>query len=110
MQADDNGFPLISVDREGLKYWIYFYGCDNPQGCLEIYFQASFDIEEPLTPEWVNDWNLQCVAGRADVNEAGDTALSYFLTTTGGLPRDKFTGVMDVWNMTLDGFLQDIGW
>jgi hypothetical protein len=36
--------------------------------------------------------------------------LSYFLTTTGGLPRDNFTGVMDVWNMTLDGFLQDIGW
>ena len=110
LQTDENGFPLIAVDREGLKYWVYFYGCDNPEGCLDIQFYSNFDVEQPLTPQWANDWNIQWVAGRADVNPEGDPALSYFVTTTGGLSQDNFMGVMQVWDMTLNGFLQDIGW
>lgn len=110
LQTDDSGFPMIAVDRDGLKYWVYFYGCDNPGGCLDIQFYSSFDLAEPLTPEWANDWNIQWVAGRADVNEEGDPALSYFVTTKGGLSQANFRGVLEVWNTTLDGFLEDIGW
>lgn len=110
LQTDDSGFPLIAADRDGLKYWVYFYGCDGPEGCLDIQFYSSFDVEQPLTPEWANAWNTQWVAGRADVSKGGDPALSYFVTTSGGLSQENFEGVLAVWDMTLDGFLQDIGW
>lgn len=110
MDTNDNGSPLIAVDRDGIKYWVYFYGCENAAGCLDLQFYSSFDLETPLTPDWANQWNYDWVAGRVALDDQGDPALSYFVTTAGGLSQENFAGVMDVWNLTLDGFLADIGW
>ena len=110
LETAEAGNPLIAVERDGIKYWVNFYGCDNPDGCLDLQFYSSFDLEPGFDANWANDWNYSWVAGRADVNEQGDPALSYFVTTIGGLSQENFDGVMEVWNMTLDGFLEDIGW
>ena len=50
---------MISVDRDGLKYWANFCGCDNPKGFLGVQFYSSFELETPLTPECANDSNVQ---------------------------------------------------
>ena len=44
------------------------------------------------------------------MNETGHSALSYVVTTTGGTSQDGSNGVLDVWSMTSDGYLEDIGW
>ena len=32
------------------------------------------------------------------------------VTTAGGLSPETFTGVLEVWDLTLDSFMQDIGY
>lgn len=110
LQPREDGTTAIAVERGGIRYYVNFYGCDNPTGCLDLQFTASFDMEPPLTAEWANDWNYNWVAGRADVDPNGDPTLSYFVTTAGGLSEETFTGVLEVWDITLDGFMQDIGY
>jgi hypothetical protein len=110
LEANAHGQPFITVDREGVRYWVYFYACETEQGCLDLQFYTKFDLQATLDAQWANDWNYQWVAGRVEVDEQGDPGLSYFVTTMGGLTPENFNGVMDVWSSVLDGFMQDIDW
>lgn len=111
LEQDEEGFPLIRVDRDGIRYTVHFYGCaEERAGCRDLQFRTSFDVDPGFDAAWANDWNRQWVAGRVDVNAEGDPFLSYFVTTAGGLSPATFRGVMDIWSSTLDGLMEDINW
>jgi hypothetical protein len=110
LDSNAQGQPFITVERDGVRYWVYFYACDGADGCLDLQFFTTFDVQPALDAQWANDWNYQWAAGRVEVDERGDPGLSYFVTTMGGLSPENFTGVMDVWTAVLDGFMEDIDW
>jgi hypothetical protein len=110
LSTDSEGQPQVDVEREGINYTVYFYSCENESGCLDLQFYSGFNVDQPMTAEWANDWNLQWIVGRAEVTQEGDPAISYFVTTQGGLSSESFEGVMQVWDMSLTQFIQDIGW
>lgn len=111
LEHDSEGYPIIHVTRAGINYAVYFYGCDgNPADCRDLQFSSGFDVEPALTDAWANAWNRQWVAGRAEIDEEGDPRLTYFVTTGSGLPEEHFQEIMQVWDVTLDGFMEDIGW
>lgn len=110
LETDEEGQSFITAERGGVKYWVNFTACGGAEGCLDLQFYTSFDVEPGYDAVWANDWNSQWVVGRVVVNETGDPGLSYFVTTMGGLSQETFMGNMDVWNEVLDGLLADIGW
>ncbi|TIW01072.1 MAG: hypothetical protein E5V77_08960, partial [Mesorhizobium sp.] len=40
MGKDDNGDPMISGRVEGVKYLIYFYGCEDHENCKSLQFST----------------------------------------------------------------------
>ncbi|MDG4876521.1 hypothetical protein P9273_15605 [Mesorhizobium sp. WSM4935] len=57
MDRDDNGDPMISGRIEGVKYVIYFYGCENHENCKSLQFSTGYT--DPLTAEQANAWNAK---------------------------------------------------
>ncbi|SFP02802.1 Putative sensory transduction regulator [Mesorhizobium sp. NFR06] len=55
MGKDDNGDPMISGRIEGVKYVIYFYGCENHANCKSLQFSTGYT--DPLSAEQANAWN-----------------------------------------------------
>ncbi|WP_217573637.1 YbjN domain-containing protein [Mesorhizobium sp. GbtcB19] len=55
MEKDDNGDPMISGRVEGVKYVIYFYGCENHENCKSLQFSTGYT--DPLTADQANAWN-----------------------------------------------------
>ncbi len=55
MGSDDNGDPMISGRIEGVKYMIYFYGCENHDNCKSLQFSTGYT--DPLTADQANAWN-----------------------------------------------------
>jgi hypothetical protein len=55
MDKDDGGDPMISGRLEGVKYVIYFYGCENHENCKSLQFSAGYT--DPFTEEQANAWN-----------------------------------------------------
>jgi putative sensory transduction regulator len=55
LQKDDDGDPMISGRIEGMKYVIYFYGCENHAACKSIQFSSGYS--DPFTVEQANEWN-----------------------------------------------------
>ncbi|WP_164772115.1 YbjN domain-containing protein [Mesorhizobium sp. M2C.T.Ca.TU.002.02.1.1] len=57
MDKDDNGDPMISGRIEGVKYVIYFYGCENHENCKSLQFSTGYS--DPLTADQANAWNAR---------------------------------------------------
>ncbi|WP_181178129.1 YbjN domain-containing protein [Mesorhizobium sp. B4-1-3] len=57
MGKDDNGDPMISGRIEGVRYVIYFYGCEDHENCKSLQFSTGYT--DPLTAEQANAWNAR---------------------------------------------------
>ncbi|ESX96247.1 hypothetical protein X754_01320 [Mesorhizobium sp. LNJC403B00] len=55
MDKDDGGDPMISGRLQGMKYVIYFYGCENHEKCKSIQFSSGYT--DPFTADQANEWN-----------------------------------------------------
>ncbi|TGP56862.1 YbjN domain-containing protein [bacterium M00.F.Ca.ET.230.01.1.1] len=55
MDSDDNGDPMIAGRIEGVKYLIYFYGCEDHANCKSLQFSTGYT--DPLSADQANAWN-----------------------------------------------------
>lgn len=109
-ERQENGAPIVNGAVNGLTYGAYFQTCENGLHCQDILFSASFDLETPLTLDFVNDWNFRRTFGALTVNDEGDAFVSYYVITEGGLSRQNFDVVVAAWTSVMEDFAADIGW
>ncbi|TPM35058.1 YbjN domain-containing protein [Mesorhizobium sp. B2-3-4] len=55
LDKDDGGDPMVSGRLQGMKYVIYFYGCENHEKCKSMQFSSGYT--DPFTAEQANEWN-----------------------------------------------------
>lgn len=111
LETGDDGVPFITVNMDGINYYVDFYGCtDQGTGCEDIQFNASFEMDKPLTAQFANQWNRDWAVGRVYVNDAGNPTLTYYVPLLGGVPDQTFTNTLDQWTGVLNQFLGDIDW
>lgn len=56
MDKDDGGDPMISGRLQGMKYVVYFYGCENHhEKCKSIQFSSGYT--DAFTVDQANEWN-----------------------------------------------------
>ena len=53
---DSDGDPKIESRIEGIRFSIWFYGCEDAP-CTSLEFRAGFDLDTPLSAAKVNEWN-----------------------------------------------------
>lgn len=46
---------MVSGRLQGMKYVIYFYGCENHEKCKSIQFSSGYT--NPFTADQANEWN-----------------------------------------------------
>jgi hypothetical protein len=55
LEKDDGGDPMVSGRLQGMKYVIYFYGCDNHEKCKSLQFSSGYT--DAFTADQANEWN-----------------------------------------------------
>jgi hypothetical protein len=55
LDKDDGGDPMVSGRLEGMKYVIYFYGCENHEKCKSLQFSSGYT--DAFTVDQANEWN-----------------------------------------------------
>jgi hypothetical protein len=108
--TEPGGDPIIDARSGDIKYTVYFMNCQEGRDCYDLQLQSSFDVDQPLTPEWANEWNKAWAFGRAWVDENGDPSLSLTIHSAGGLSPADLENTLALWDSVLGGFIQDIGW
>ena len=99
--VDNDGDPLIESAAAGYNFDTYFYGCVETKACSSLRFRVSFTKEPENTPELANKWNAGMRFSQMYVTNDGQLAVSWDVTTIGGLGKKNFGDVLGTWEMVL---------
>lgn len=100
-KSDTTGNPKIDSAANGYNYSIYFYECEEGKKCASLQFLVTFEDDGANTLDLANRWNNNKRFLQMSVNDDKSLALSYDVTTLGGLNQTNFADVIDWWAMML---------
>ena len=94
MEKDDNGDPMISGRVEGVKYLIYFYGCEDHENCKSLQFSTGYT--DPLTAEQANAWNAKYRWVKAYSGDGSNFKMD--VSFAGGITKANLEEQFSNWN------------
>jgi hypothetical protein len=94
LEKDDSGDPMISGRLEGVKYVIYFYGCENHEKCKSLQF--SFGYTDPFTVEQANEWNKKYRWIKAYAGDGSNFKMD--VSFIGGITKANFEEQFSTWD------------
>ena len=100
-KSESTGNPMITSAASGYDFRVYFYECEDGKNCASLHFSTSFADDGKNTPELANLWNRERRFSQMAVDEDGSLALTYDVTTYGGLTQLNFADVVDWWQTML---------
>ena len=111
LSKDAKGDPLISSSVGGSQFHIVFYGCSERRHnkCKVLLFKVGYDQEDGTSLDIINEWNATKVFGRAYMDEERDPWLEMPLVMDGGVTKEQFENVLDVWESIVGDFEMLIG-
>jgi len=100
MDKDDGGDPMISGRLQGVKYVIYFYGCENHEKCKSLQFSSGYT--DPFTADQANEWNRKYRWVKAYAGDGSNFKMD--VSFAGGITRDHLEEQFSNW----DSMMSDI--
>ncbi|MBZ9819590.1 YbjN domain-containing protein [Mesorhizobium sp. CA4] len=94
MGRDDNGDPMISGRVEGVKYVIYFYGCEDHENCKSLQFSTGYT--DPLTADQANAWNAKYRWVKAYSGDGSNFKMD--VSFAGGITKANLEEQFSNWN------------
>lgn len=101
MSTTNSGAPLLTGEMDGLKYGIFFSGCDaRGENCEDMRLVSYWD-ESPV--QALNTWNRTKYVGRAYLDGEG-TTLDLWVNLLGGLSTQQIVDVLEWWDVAVNDF------
>jgi hypothetical protein len=90
--------PQITSAANGYNFDIYFEGCKEGEACNSLSFWISFTKDPTNSADLANEWNASKRFSTMSFDKSdGSLAISYDVTTVGGLNQENFADVIDWW-------------
>jgi hypothetical protein len=107
LEKDDTGDPKISGRIEGVKYGIYFYGCEAGASCTEIQFAAGWsDTKVPMAE--INEWNRTKRFGKAYLDKENDPILEAPVNLKNGVSVKNLESTFEWWGAIVKVFENEV--
>jgi hypothetical protein len=107
LEKDSGGDPKIAGRIEGVKYGIYFYGCEAGKSCTDIQFAAGWsDVKVSL--EKINEWNRGKRFGKAYLDKVNDPMLELSVNINHGVSVKNLEDSFEWWKAIVNGFQQEV--
>lgn len=100
LDKDSDGNPMISGRLEGVKYTIYFYGCDKGANCRSIQFSTGYT--DAFTDAKANEWNVKYRWVKAYEQDGSNFRMD--VDFKGGITRANVDANFETW----DSFISTI--
>jgi hypothetical protein len=110
LASDNMGDPLIRSAASGLKYGIYFYGCEDHKDCTTIQFYLSLDMDRPIPLTVLNDWNRNKRFATAAMDDDNLPYIKMDINLDfGGITLPAFADNLELWKRVMTQFADHIG-
>ncbi|TGQ63660.1 YbjN domain-containing protein [Mesorhizobium sp. M00.F.Ca.ET.186.01.1.1] len=94
MDKDDGGDPMVSGRLQGMKYVIYFYGCEDHEKCKSIQFSSGYT--DAFTAEQANEWNKKYRWVKAFSGDGSNFKMD--VSFAGGITKANLEGQFTNWD------------
>lgn len=101
LDKDSTGDPTIESAASGYNFDVMFYGCKAGKDCTSLQFRSGWKADDAHTPAYANKWNAVKRFAQMSVKDDKTMALSYDVTTAGGMNQANFADVIDWWQVML---------
>ena len=108
--VDDEGDPKVTSMAEGVKFTVFFYGCNHTPRCSSLTFQAGFHIEGGLTAEKMNGWNRDKRFLKGWLDKTNDPYGEMDVDAGEGFTTESLANYVDTWDSSLAEFKTYIGY
>jgi hypothetical protein len=108
--VDDEGDPKVTSMAEGVKFTVFFYGCNHTPHCNSLTFQAGFHIEGGLTAEKMNEWNRDKRFLKAWLDKTNDPYGEMDIDAGDGVTTEGLANYVDNWDSAMAEFKTFIGY
>jgi hypothetical protein len=108
--ADNFHEPLIESHAGKIKFYVYFYDCDQARRCSNIQFRAGFATHGGLTLAQINDWSTRWRFGRLYLDPEGDAILDMDVDVARGVTAEQLRGQVERWLGTMEDAERFLGW
>jgi len=98
---EKSGDPMINSAAAGYKFALHFNDCEQSKACKSLSFVLIFKDDGKNTAQLANAWNRKKRFTQMAANTNGSLAVSYDVTTLGGLTPANFADVVDWWQSML---------
>lgn len=100
IDKDSTGDPMVTGRLQGMKYVIYFYGCEEGAKCKSIQFSAGYT--DPFTAAQANEWNKKFRWIKAYEGEGSNFKMD--VSFIGGITKANLEQQFSTW----DSLISDI--
>ncbi|SFI90293.1 YbjN domain-containing protein [Celeribacter neptunius] len=101
--TDGEGDPMFRGRMSGIRYALYFYGCEDHANCNNGTFVAYFDGEDYSTDaDVINEYNNTYRFGKASVDQDGDLEINFSFAFKGGVSREALDDTFDWWQVIME--------
>ncbi|TYL49415.1 YbjN domain-containing protein [Marinomonas sp. IMCC 4694] len=107
LETDSQGDPKISGRIDGVRYGIYFYGCNGGANCNDVQFATGWSGEN-VSLDDINEWNRTQRYGKAYLDGDGDPRLELVVNTAYGVTAKNFGDTLDWWSKVMKKFNQSV--
>ena len=108
--ADNFHEPLIESHAGKIRFYVYFYDCDEARRCSNIQFRAGFSTHGGLTLVRINDWSTRWRFGRLYLDPEGDAILDMDVDVARGVTPEQLRVQLDRWLATIQDAVGFLGW
>jgi len=108
--ADNFHEPLIESHAGKIKFYVYFYDCDQARRCGNIQFRAGFATRGSLTLVRINDWSTRWRFGRLYLDPQGDAILDMDVDVARGVTAEQLRVQVERWLATMTDAQRFLGW
>lgn len=108
--VDDDGDPKVTSAAEGVKFTVFFYGCEHTSHCTSLTFQSGFHIEGGLTAEKMNAWNRDKRFLKGWLDKTNDPFGEMDVDAHDGFTSEALSSYIDTWDSYIGEFKTFIGY
>ena len=111
LTKDQDGDPEIDSRVSKSEFHVLFFGCENNKNCTSIELRAAYDLKDPLSASFINEWNRDKRFTRAYIDDEGDPFIEMDLNLAfDGDGEKNFEDTLDWWRVSLETFEEFIDW
>lgn len=110
MDSQPGEDPVLMGKLDGSEYYVYFYGCDNGDGCDSIQFSSGYNLNDGMTYQAANEWNMGKRFAKVYLDDEMDPWLEMDVNLDGGVTRENLEDTMDYWRLLMNAFEDHINW